>query len=254
MKNVSLLSLFEGVGSFGSFEESFEYKQPLKVVGRDGGLEEVRYELVRGLVESLTELTDELKMPFDNEDMPHKKIMDCALTLIGAALDAARINETAQKGRALVEKDRKGWQMEKRGIRLRGGFSSKEHEQRWQEAADLMIAIKQRCLTYLWCCPTHGRSGKTQTLIRRIYQIVRYYLDIDITDYKINWLIKLYDILKPLAGLDDYPDKQTFKKHLNLEARQNIDKLLNQYTQFCTEEQNRVNRPIEERTRHAAIN
>ena len=117
-----------------------------------------------------------------------------------------------------------------------------------------MIAIKQRCLTYLWCCPTHGRSGKTQTLIRRIYQIVRYYLDIDITDYKINWLIKLYDILKPLAGLDDYPDKQTFKKHLNLEARQNIDKLLNQYTQFCTEEQNRVNRPIEERTRHAAIN
>ncbi|QPT38574.1 hypothetical protein [Neisseria cinerea] len=244
MKNVSLLSLFEGVGSFGSFEESFEYKQPLKVVGRDGGLEEVRQNMIEQLIKHLMELTAH----FDIEGILHEKVKDCALSLIRAALNTARVSETAKK---VIGRYKKGWQTEKQGIRLRQGFLSEEDEQRWQEMADKSIEEEQNRLEYFYCYPTHGRSGKAQTLIRRIYQITRYFLNIDITAYKISWQIRLYDILKPLAGLDDYPDKQTFRKYLKPEARQNIDKWLNQCQ---AEKQNRVNHPIEERTRHTALN
>lgn len=244
MNDVSLIAIFEGVGNLGSFEESFERKQPLKIMGRNGRFKEIRQDMIERLIGHLMELTAH----FDIEGVPDERIRDCALSLIRAALNAARISETVKQA---IGRYKKGWQMEKRGVRLRRGFSSKEDEQRWQEMADKSIEEERNRLEYFYCYPTHGRSGKAQTLIRRIYQIIRYFLNIDITAYKINWLIELYDILKPLAGLDDYPDKQTFRKYLKPEARQNIDKWLNQCR---AEKQNRVNRPIEERTKHAATN
>lgn len=226
------------------FDVGYKYKQPMQVVERNGRLKEICPDMIEQLIEHLMELTAH----FDIEGVPHERLRDCALSLIRAALNVTRINETAKKA---VGRYKKGWQMEKRGIRLRQGFLSEEDEQRWQEMADKSIEEEQNRLEYFYCYPTHGRSGKAQTLIRRIYQIIRYFLNIDITAYKISWQIRLYDILKPLAGLDDYPDKQTFRKYLKPEARQNIDKWLNQ----ChAEKQNRVNRPIGERTKHTVLN
>ena len=48
---------------------------------------------------------------------------------------------------------------------------------------------------------------------------------------KIGLINRVFDILKPLAGLDNYPDVQTIRKHLSKESRQKIDKQLELYRQ-----------------------
>lgn len=46
---------------------------------------------------------------------------------------------------------------------------------------------------------------------------------------KIGLITRIFDILKPLAGLDNYPDVQTIRKHLSKESRKKIDEQLELY-------------------------
>lgn len=160
------------------------------------------------------------------EDYKENQITSCLYMLIKAASTIPKKIMTAKKA---LKRYIQGFQLEKRGIKLRGGFRNKEEEHVFQREADKRIEEINQSLIYLVCYPTHGGSGKTQTLLRRIYQVFRYCLDIDVMNLKIGLINRIFDILKPLAGLDNYPDVQTIRKHLSKESRKKIDEQLELY-------------------------
>lgn len=210
---LSLLEIFSGMGCLNfdvmTAKEEIAYRE----------LENLREDLIKCITDGIFKT---------QEDFKENQINTCLYMLIKAASMIPKHLMTAKKA---LRRYIQGFQWEKRGIKLRGGFRSKEEEQEFQQQADRKLEEIKQSLIYLICYPTHGGSGKTQTLLRRIYQVFRYCLDINVMNLKIGLINRVFDILKPLAGLDNYPDVQTIRKHLSKESRQKIDKQLELYRQ-----------------------
>ncbi len=208
---LSLLEIFSGMGCLNfdvmTAKEEIAFRE----------LEKLREDLIKCITDGIFKT---------QEDFKENQINTCLYMLIKAASTIPKKIMTAKKA---LKRYIQGFQLEKRGIKLRGGFRNKEEEHVFQREADKRIEEINQSLIYLVCYPTHGGSGKTQTLLRRIYQVFRYCLDIDVMNLKIGLINRIFDILKPLAGLDNYPDVQTIRKHLSKESRKKIDEQLELY-------------------------
>ena len=198
-------------------ERSGEIRKPIffgdvsRVSYDENSAHKAIFEILQSIVKSRI---DALAGFFEKDNTWLHKVSLCAFAIIAAIQSIPEaINGKVKTVKSEMRIFNKGIEKIKQGMKLANIPITRqqmlEFEQERKE--------REEYFKYIECLPTHGNFGREQMALKRIIATVYYHLGIDLSQIKIGIVQCLYDNVRHIAGLAEYPSYQFFNKYLKRE-------------------------------------
>ncbi|OSI34571.1 hypothetical protein [Neisseria dumasiana] len=191
---------------------------------------------------------------FDDDTWLHKVSL-CAFAIIAAIQSIPKaINGRIKTVKSEMRIFNKGIEKIKQGMKL-AKIPITEHQLLEFEQAQ---KEREEHLKYIECLPTHGNFGREQMALKRIIATVYYHLGIDLSQVRIGIVQRLYDNVRDIADLAEYPSYQFFNKYLkrgNIEVKNiiaTVDKIKSRQNNTQLAAENIANSSMLDNTENSA--